>query len=43
MRKEEKRKEREAQEKENKRKRLEKELGEANNDFSEETFDRYSY
>ena len=43
LRKEEKRKEREAQEKENKRKRLEKELEEANNDFSVETFDRYSY
>ena len=43
LRKEEKRREREAQEKENKRKRLEKELEEANNDFSVETFDRYSY
>ena len=43
LRKEEKRKEREALEKENKRKRLEKELEEANNDFSDETFDRYSY
>jgi len=40
---EEKRKEQEAQEKENKRKRLEKELEEANNDFSEETIERYSY
>ena len=43
LRREEKRKEREAQETENERKRLEKELEEANNDFSDETFDRYSY
>ena len=43
LRKEEKRKEREAQEKENKRKRLEKELEEANDDFSVETIERYSY
>ncbi len=43
LRREEKRKEREAQETENERKRLEKEFEEANNDFSDETFDRYSY
>ena len=43
LQKEEERKEKEAQEKENKRKRLEKELEEANEDFSEETIDRYSY
>ena len=43
LRKEEKRREREAQEKENKRKRLEKELEEANDDFSVETIERYSY
>ena len=35
--------EKEAQEKEAKRKRLEKELEEANEDFSDETIDRYSY
>ena len=35
--------EKEAQEKENKRKKLEKELEEANEDFSEETIERYSY
>jgi len=40
---EEARKEKEAQEKEKKRKRLEKELEEANDDFSEETIERYSY
>ena len=40
---EEERKEKEAQEKEKKRKRLEKELEEANDDFSEETIERYSY
>ena len=39
----EERKEKEAQEKENNRKRLEKELEKANEDFSEETIDRYSY
>ena len=33
----------EAREKEKKRKRLEKELEETNEDFSEETIDRYSY
>jgi len=43
LEKEEKRKEREALEKQNKRKRLEKELEEANEDFSDETIDRYSY
>ena len=43
LQKEEERKEKEALEKENKRKRLEKELEEANEDFSEETIDRYSY
>ena len=35
--------EKEAQEKENNRRRLEKELEEANEDFSEETIERYSY
>ena len=35
--------EKEAQEKENRRKRLEKELEEANDDLSEETIERYSY
>ena len=43
LRKEEIRREREAQKKENKRKRLEKELEEANDDFSVETIERYSY
>ena len=43
LQKEEERKEKEAQEKENNRKRLEKELEEANEDFSEETIERYSY
>ena len=43
LEKEEERKEKEAQEKENKRKRLEKELEETNENFSEETFERYSY
>ena len=43
LQKEKERKEKEAQEKENKRKRLEKELEEANEDFSEETIERYSY
>ena len=43
LEKEEKRKEKEAQDKENKRKRLEKELEETNEDFSEETIERYSY
>ena len=36
-------KEKEAKEKAEKRKRLEKELEEANEDFSDETIDRYSY
>ena len=40
---EEKRKDQEIQDKENRRKRLEKELEEVNEDFSEETIDRYSY
>ena len=35
--------EKEAQEREENRKRLEKELEEANEDFSDETIDRYSY
>ena len=43
LKKEEKRKAKEAQEKENKRKRLEKELEETNADFSDETIERYSY
>ena len=43
LQKEEERKEKEAQEKEKKRKRLEKELEEANQDFSEDTIERYSY
>ena len=43
IQKEKERKEKESQEKEDKRKKLEKELEEANEDFSEETFERYSY
>jgi len=43
LQKEEERKAKEAQEKENKRKKLEKELEETNEDFSEETIERYSY
>ena len=43
LKKEEERKKKEAQEKENKRKRLEKELEETNEDYSEETIERYSY
>ena len=43
LQKEKDRKEKEAQEKENKRKRLEKELEETNEDYSEETIERYSY
>jgi len=43
LQKEEEIKEKEAQEKENNIKRLEKELEEANDEFSEETIDRYSY
>ena len=43
LEKEKERKQKEAQEKENKRRRLEKELEEANKEFTEETIDRYSY
>ena len=43
LEKEEERKEKEAKEKENKIKRLEKELEETNEEFSEETLERYSY
>ena len=43
LQKEEERQEKEALENEKKRKKLEKELEEVNEDFSEETFDRYSY
>ena len=43
LEKEEKRKEKEIQERENKRKKLEQELEETNENFSEETIDRYSY
>tara|TARA_A100001035_G_scaffold197744_1_gene158546 strand:- start:150 stop:599 length:450 start_codon:yes stop_codon:yes gene_type:complete len=43
LKKEKEAQEKEAQEREDKRKRLEKELEEANEDFSDETFDRYSY
>ncbi len=43
LEKEEERKEKEAKEKKEKRKRLEKELEETNEDFSEETIERYSY
>ena len=43
LQKAEERQEKEAKEKEDKRKRLEKELEEANEDFSEETIERYSY
>ena len=43
LQKEEERKAKEIQEKENNRKKLEKELEEFNEDFSEETFERYSY
>ncbi len=43
LKKEEEKKEKEAQEKANKRKRLEKELQETNQDFSDETIERYSY
>ena len=41
--KEEEKKEKEAKEKENKIKRLEKELEEVNEDFTDETIERYSY
>ena len=40
---EEEKKEKEAKRKEKKRKKLEQELEEANDEYSEETFDRYSY
>ena len=43
LKKEEKRKTKEAKEREEKRKRLEKELEETDGDYSTETFDRYSY
>ena len=43
IQKEEEMRKKEAQEKEKRRKRLEKELEEANEDFSEETIERYSY
>ena len=43
LQKEEERKAKEAEEKEIKRKKLEKELEETNEDFSEETIERYSY
>ena len=43
LEKEEKRKEKEKQDRENKRIKLEKELEEANADFSEDTIERYSY
>jgi len=43
LQKEEELREKRAKEKEENRKRLEKELEEANNDFSEETIERYSY
>ena len=43
MKKEAERKEKEAKEKEEKRKRLEKELEETNDEFNDETLDRYSY
>ena len=43
IQKEKERKEKESQEKESKRKKLEKELEETNEDFSEEIIERYSY
>jgi len=43
LEKEEKRKEKEARLREEKRKKLEKKLNETNEDFTDETFDRYSY
>ena len=43
LQKEEDRKEKEAKEKEKNRRRLEKELEETNEDFSDETIERYSY
>ena len=43
LEKEEKRKEKEEKDRENKRKRLEQELEETNEEFTDETLDRYSY
>ena len=43
LEKEKQRKEKEAKDRENKRKQLEKELEETNEEFSDETLDRYSY
>ena len=43
LEKEEKRKEKEAKDRENKRKKLEKELEETNEEFTDETLNRYSY
>ena len=43
LQKEKEKKEKEAQKRENKRNRLKKELEETNNEFTEETLDRYSY
>ena len=43
LKKEEQRKDKEAKEREKKRKRLEQELKETNEEFSDETIDRYSY
>tara|TARA_B100000287_G_scaffold350181_1_gene338930 strand:- start:136 stop:588 length:453 start_codon:yes stop_codon:yes gene_type:complete len=43
LQKEAERKEKEAKDRENKRKRLEKELEETNDEFTEETLERYSY
>ena len=43
LEKEEERKEKEAKDRENKRKKLEKELEETNEEFPDETIDRYSY
>ena len=43
LQKEEEKQEKEAKERENNRKRLERELEEANEDFSDETIERYSY
>ena len=43
LEKEKKMKEKEMKEKDNRKKKLEKELEEANEDFSEETIERYSY
>jgi hypothetical protein len=43
LEKEKQRKEKEAKDRENKRKKLEKELEETNEEFSDETLDRYTY